>query len=255
MAATTRSPSFVLIHSTGHGAAGWDRLVHALAERGSSAHAVELPNDPELRSSDFAELVRRDVGAATPPIVLAHSGSGPLLPAAARALDARHQVWLAAWVPDPDASFVEDVNAHIDAAFDPAWLGVDPIEDDAVATTFLYHDCDEATLEWALSTRRLFVPRAVYDERISLASEIPSTYIVASRDRTIRPDWQRRMAHERLRVAPIEIPTGHCPNVSRPERLAEILLEVAANVTYGGRGRDRDTPGSDLSTRASRPTT
>jgi len=205
--------------------------VQALAERGSAAHAVELPNDPALGSAAFAELIRRDVGAVAAPIVLAHSGSGPLLPAAARVLDATHQVWLAAWVPDPDASFVEDVDAHIEAAFDPGWIGKDPIEDEAVAATFLYHDCDEATLEWALSTRRLFVPSAVYDERIPLAPEIPSTYIVATNDRTIRPDWQRRMAHERLHVEPIEIPTGHCPNVSRPERLAEMLLEVGGGET------------------------
>jgi pimeloyl-ACP methyl ester carboxylesterase len=134
-------------------------------------------------------------------------------------------------VPDADTSFIEDVDAHIEAAFNPDWIGKDPIEDDAAAATFLYHDCDEATLEWALSTRREFVPRAVYDERISLASEIPSTYIVAGKDRTIRPDWQRTMARERLKVEPIEIPTGHCPNLSRPERLAEILLEVASRVS------------------------
>lgn len=225
------SRPFVLIHSTGQGAAGWDRLVQALAKRGSTAHAVELPNDPELRSAEFAELIRRDVGGVPEPIVLAHSGSGPLLPAAARVLDARHQVWLAAWVPDGDASFVEDVDAHIEAAFNPDWIGKDPIEDDAVAATFLYHDCDGATLEWALSTRRAFVPRAVYEERISPAPEIPSTYVVAGKDRTIRPDWHRRMAHERLSVEPIEIPTGHCPNVSRSEQLAEILLEVSSRVS------------------------
>ena len=230
MATIPGSQSFVLIHSTGQGAAGWDRLGQALAERGSTAQAIELPNDPELRPADFAELIRRDVGVVKAPIVLAHSGSGPLLPAVARLLGATHQVWLAAWVPDPGASFVEDVDAHIEEAFDPDWIGKDPIEDDAVAATFLYHDCDEATLQWALSTRREFVPRAVYDERISLASEIPSTYIVAGKDRTIRPDWQRRMAHERLHVEPIGIPTGHCPNVSQPERLAEILLEVTALV-------------------------
>jgi hypothetical protein len=28
--------------------------------------------------------------------------------------------------------------------------------------------------------------------------DIPSTYIVASQDRTIRPDWQRPLARERL---------------------------------------------------------
>jgi pimeloyl-ACP methyl ester carboxylesterase len=218
---------FVLIHSTGQGAAGWDRLVPALAKRGSTGHAVELPSAPDLAAADYAGLIRRQVAAIAAPIVLAHSGAGPLLPAAARTLDARHQVWLAAWVPDPDASFAEDFEAHADAAFNPDWIGKDPIEDDSVAAAFLYHDCDDATLEWALSTRRLFLPRAVHKERVSLAPEIPSTYIVATGDRTIQPDWRRRMARERLRVEPIEIPSGHCPNVSQPDRLAEILVEVA----------------------------
>jgi pimeloyl-ACP methyl ester carboxylesterase len=217
----------VLIHSTGQGAIGWERVVHALTERGQTARAVDLPSDPDLLAANYAELIRRQVGAITSPIVLAHSGAGPLLPATARELKACRQVWLAAWVPDPEASFVQDTGLYLQAAFNPDWIGKDPTTDDAVATAFLYHDCDDATLEWALSTRRLFLPRGVYGERLLLAPEIPSTYIVAAYDRTIRPEWQRRMARERLAVEPIEMPTGHCPNVSQPERLAEILVGVA----------------------------
>jgi pimeloyl-ACP methyl ester carboxylesterase len=213
----------VLIHSTGQGAAGWERVVHALTERGQAAHAVELPSDPDLRAAEYAELIRRQVGAVAAPIVLAHSGAGPLLPATARALQACRQVWLAAWVPDPHASFVEDTSRHREAAFNPDWIGKDPATDDAVAARFLYHDGDEATLEWALSTRRLFLPLGVYGERLGLAPEIPSTYIVAANDRTIRPEWQRRMARDRLGVEPVELPTGHCPNVSQPDRLAGLL--------------------------------
>jgi pimeloyl-ACP methyl ester carboxylesterase len=217
---------FVLIHSTGQGAAGWDRVVRALADRGHTAHAVELPDDPDLAAADHAELMSQQVGDVPAPVVLAHSGSGPLLPAAARTLAARRQVWLAAWVPSDQATFAEEVGEHAEAAFNPEWIGKDPTDDDDVAAAFVYHDCDEPTLAWALSTRRAFVPRAVYHERIELAREIPSTYIVASEDRTIRPEWQRRMARERLGVEPIEIETGHCPNVSQPDRLAAILAGV-----------------------------
>jgi hypothetical protein len=35
------------------------------------------------------------------------------------------------------------------------------------------------------------------------------------------------MARERLGVEPIELPSGHCPNVSRPDQLAEILVDIA----------------------------
>jgi hypothetical protein len=134
-----------------------------------------------------ADVVGQQVGTIPAPIALAHSGSGPLLPAAARALGARHQVWLAAWVPHREASFLEEVEAHAEEAFNPDWVGKDPLEDDAVAAHFVYHDCDQRTLEWALSTRRRFVPVGAYRERVALASEIPSAYIVAIEDRTIPP--------------------------------------------------------------------
>jgi hypothetical protein len=96
-----------------------------------------IPSKPELLAADYAEIIRQQVGRLATPIVLAHSGSGPLLPAAARALDARRQVWLAAWVPDPEASFTEELDAHAQDAFNPQWIGKDPIGDDAVAATFL----------------------------------------------------------------------------------------------------------------------
>jgi len=202
--------------------------MRALEQRGHRARAVDLPTDePELSTDDYAEIIHRQVGGSGNPVVVAHSGSGVLLPAAARALDARHLVWLAAWVPDPGASFSEEVARYAEKAFNPDWIGKDPTTDAAVAARFLYHDCDQKTLEWALTTRRLFLPVAVFNERISLNDELPSTYIVATDDRTIRPDWQRRMARERLGIEPIEISAGHCPNVSQPGLLAELLLGAA----------------------------
>jgi pimeloyl-ACP methyl ester carboxylesterase len=123
-------------------------------------------------------------------------------------------------------AFSEEIAQHAESAFNPDWIGKDPTTDATVATSFLYHDCDQQTLQWALTTRRLFLPLAALSEHISLNSETPSTYIVATDDRTIRPDWQRRMARERLRVEPIEIPSGHCPNVSQPDLLADLLLDA-----------------------------
>jgi pimeloyl-ACP methyl ester carboxylesterase len=219
---------FVLIHSTGQSAKGWDRLAHELERLGARAHAVDLPNDrPELRAGDYARVLADRFGDLDKPVVLAHSGSGPLLPAAATALGARQQVWLAAWVPHPSLSFVADVRAHKDEAFAPDWIGQDPTVDDEAAIHFVYHDCDQEAQVWALTTRRPFYPEAVYDEPVALEPAIPSTYILALEDRTIRPEWQRKMALERLGVEPIELPGGHCPNVSRPALLAEILARFA----------------------------
>jgi pimeloyl-ACP methyl ester carboxylesterase len=220
----------VLIHSTGQSARGWDRLIAELDLLGSRAHAVDLPNDrPELLARDYASFLADRFSDLDEPILLAHSGSGPLLPAAATALGARRQVWLAAWVPHPSLSFFADARAHREKAFAPGWIGRDPTVDDEAAIRFVYHDCDAQTQAWALTTRRPFIPEAVYNETIALEPTVPSTYILAREDRTIRPEWQRTMALERLGIEATEIPGGHCPNVSRPTQLAKILA-----------GRDRN---------------
>ena len=218
---------FVLIHSTGQSAAGWDRLIGELEARGARGHAVDLPNDrPGLKARDYARILSDHFGGLEAPVVVAHSGSGPLLAAAATALGARRQVWLAAWVPHPSLSFDDDVRANRDEAFNPDWIGRDPTVDDETAIHFVYHDCDPATQSWALTTRRPFFPAAVYAESTTLEPAIPSTYVLALEDRTIRPEWQRTMALTRLGVAPVELPGGHCPNVSRPARLAEVLTQL-----------------------------
>jgi pimeloyl-ACP methyl ester carboxylesterase len=42
----------------------------------------------------------------------------------------------------------------------------------------------------------------------------------------ITPAWQRKAARDLLGVEPVELPSGHCPHVSRPEALADVLKQV-----------------------------
>ena len=225
---------FVLLHGTTQSPLGWERVVVALRQRGHAAHAVDLPTDaPGLLAEDYARVIRGQVpGEVVAPIVVAHSGSGLLLPATARVLAARHQVWLAAVVPDPRGgrSLLDEVRADPTAIFNPEWLGQNPVEDPVLATYFLFHDCDLATLRWALTTRRLFNPQAAYQEvpRPEAWPAIPTACVVATEDRTIRPDWLRRVARERLGVQPLEVPGGHCPHVSRPDLVADLLDHAAS---------------------------
>ena len=214
---------FVLIHSTGQSAAGWDRLIGELDARGARGHAVDLPNDrPELRAQDYANLLADRFSGLDRPVVLAHSGSGPLLPAAAATLGAQRQVWLAAWVPHSPVTVMDDMRMHKEEAFNLDWIGQDPTVDDAVAIHFVYHDCDSETQAWALTTRRPFFPEAVYDEAIALEPSIPSTYIVALEDRTIRPHWQRRMALERLGLQSLDVVPKHVGSSGPPWRLSAV---------------------------------
>ena len=92
-----------------------------------------------------------------------------------------------------------------------------------LAAYFLFHDCDLESLQWALTTLRLFAPAALYADPVALAAHNPSAYVVATRDRTLRPQWCRRAAIERLGAEVVEIDAGHCPHVSRPAEFASLL--------------------------------
>jgi hypothetical protein len=60
-----------------------------------------------------------------------------------------------------------------------------------------------------------------YDEITPLNrwSEVSSTYVLGTKDRIISQDWARDAVPRRLGVAPLEVPTGHCPQNSQPALL------------------------------------
>jgi hypothetical protein len=53
--------------------------------------------------------------------------------------------------------------------------------------------------------------------------DLPSTFVLPREDRTLRAEWMRRAATERLGVTPVEVDGGHCPHTSRPEVVANVL--------------------------------
>jgi len=219
------------VHGTTQSPAGWGRLARVLSAGGHDVTAIDLPVDrPDWTVADYAREAAAQAGApAGRRVVAAHSGAGMLLPAIAAATRASAMVWLAAYVPDFSGgrSMAEDVTANRDVMFHPDWLGVDPTGDPQLALRFLFHDCDSRTRDWALGTLRLFNPGpAVYQHKPApLPSAITSSVIVPASDRTLRPDWMRQAARQRLGVEPVDVDAGHCPHVSQPEAVAAILAE------------------------------
>lgn len=220
---------YLLIHGTTQSPDGWRRLVEVLWSRGHRAVTLDLPVDqPAFGVPEYTALAAAQVdGELADPVVVAHSASGMLLPAIADALGARHLVWLAAVVPDwiGGRSFLQQVETDEREIFHPDWaaLTTPPTVDPVLATHFLFHDCDLARLRWALTTLRLFYPQAVYWEPPAGRPTVPSTYVLPTADRTLTPEWMRTVARRRLGTEPVEIDAGHCPHVSRPVEVADLL--------------------------------
>ncbi|GHG46967.1 hypothetical protein GCM10017567_81710 [Amycolatopsis bullii] len=207
----------VLVHGTTQSPAGWALLERELA--GHRTFPVDLLGGD---GPDFPGLVRRQVPHPRRPVVVAHSGAGVLLPAIGAALDAARLVWVGAYIPDfaGGGSLADEALTIIH----PEWAGVDPTRDPAVADHFLFHDCDDETRAWAHGTLRLFHPPSLPTRRAGPAPSIPSTVVVPTADRTLRPEWMARAARDRLGVEPVLIDAGHCPHVSRPAELARLIV-------------------------------
>lgn len=223
----------VLVHGTTQSPCGWQRLVEALHARGHRAHLVDLPCDqPDLAGSDYAAVAQRQTGGqlSGSPVVVGHSGAGVVLPEIGAALGARHLVWLAAAVPDFEGgtSLRDAITSAGPSMFNDEWLTLrePPTTDLLAATYFLFHDCTFDSLRWAVSTLRLFYPDTAYREGPSVAPSVPSTFVLPTQDRTLRPEWMRSVARRQLQIEPVEIDAGHCPHVSRPESLAEIIMSL-----------------------------
>jgi Alpha/beta hydrolase family len=224
---------FCLIHGGAHGPEGWTLLAGELEQRGHRVLSAALPlNEPDASATRYAAAIAEQVNArddkSARTILLAHSVSGLFLPLAAELCLPAHMVFLAALVPRPGVSMKEQFRAD-PSMFSPAWVGANPREDE-VALRFLFHDCPQTRLAWALSTRAFFYPRRAMEEPCPLETwpTVPASYIACSDDRTISPAWQRRAAREYLRIEPVEFSGGHCPQACRPDALAAVLDEICS---------------------------
>jgi pimeloyl-ACP methyl ester carboxylesterase len=221
----------VLVHGTTQGSAGFARLAAALRRRGHRPLTVDVPGGLGAGSVEYADLLAaRLPDDLDRPVVAAHSAGGLLLPALAARLDAAHQVWLAAVVPDfaGGRSFLTELRADPGAVVDPEWIGVDPTRDPAAAAHFLFHDADPATLREALTTVALCDLSSVYAEAPPLdPAARPSTYALPTGDRTLRPSWMAAAARERLGVEPVELPGGHNNHVAHAEEVAATIAAAA----------------------------
>jgi hypothetical protein len=220
----------VLVHGTTQTAAGFRELVAALERDGHRPVAVDVPGAAASTSTEYAELLAERLPDLDRPIVVAHSAAGLLLPALAKRLDARHQVWLAAAVADyaDGRSFLDEVREAPTDVMQSDWLGVDPTSDPVLATHFLFHDADLARLREGLETLALCDLSAVYAEVPPLdPTSVPSTYVLPDADRTLQHRWMVRVSRDRLGVEPTIVPGGHNCYAADPERIAAVITDAS----------------------------
>jgi len=196
--------SFSLVHGAWGGGWCWDLLRAELEGRGHIVHTPDLPCE------DVAAGVE-EYAAAVPAadVVVGHSLGGFTIPY----VEARTHVfvcallggtgWTGVFVPGFGGGRRSDE------------LGRSYYPDPAVAAAEHQYPPKLAHLASRLRRQAQFDADPVAVER--------PVYVVSARDAVIRPDWQRHLARDVLRVEPLELEAGHSPMLERPGELAVLL--------------------------------
>ena len=221
---------FCLVHGACLGAWCWERLIPHLEACGHEAIAMDLPlEDPEAGAVRYAEAVLQALKGVDDDVVLVgHSMSGLLIPLIATQRKVRKLVFLAGCIPKVGTSVTERLQGFEPDMFNPDCLNQDPSQDEAVAMKFLFHDCEPDVARWAVSKLRPQASRLIFSEVSPLPfwPDVESSYILCTDDQTLTPAWSRRAAREILGVNAMELPGRHCPQLSRPSHLADILIKT-----------------------------
>lgn len=214
-------------------ASSWDDIVPALERGGHDPHALTLPGvgrpadeSAEIGMADWVGAVVAQIDAEPDPVVVVgHSGGGNVAwGAAEQRPDRVSRVVFVDSVPPPPGGAISEF-ATVDGVVPfPGW---DFFDDEDVA------DLDEATrARTAPQTRS--VPARVPTDGIALADaarfSVPVTILSGGMDeaafRAAIAEWGA-YGEEFGRIADAEVVrlgTGHWPQFSAPERLADALL-------------------------------
>jgi pimeloyl-ACP methyl ester carboxylesterase len=247
---------FVLIHGGFHGAWCWSRVVPELERLGHEGVAIDLPGHGERkdeeRTFDGRLAVTRSV-MQEGDVLVGHSGGGFDITMAADAAPdlVSHVIYLAAAFPREGRTMSESLVQR-----DGAIESIDAVDEVTGMMQYLsfgengsmwfnaaegarqlfYHDCDDATVEWAFERLTPEAPGPDVDRPVTVPrfweADLPRSYIICSEDRA-QPRWLADLNSGRLGVEPLMIGGSHSPFLSRPSELAELFVHATTTKPIG----------------------
>ena len=209
--------TYVLIHGAASDSWYWHLLMPELLARGHDVVAPDLPcEDDSAGLIEYAETVVDAVGDRSGVVLVAQSFAGFTAPLACRRLPTKLLVMLNAMLPTPGESPGEWwVNT--------GWTGR-AMESEQDFMDVFFHDLPAELAGEALRRGKDQSGTPFEDPWPLAAWPNVSTKVLLSRgDRFFPPEFQRRVARDRLGVIPDEMDGGHLVALSRPHELADRL--------------------------------
>jgi pimeloyl-ACP methyl ester carboxylesterase len=218
----------VMIHGAWHGSWCWGKVVAPLEAANVPTVAVDLP----LTSlADDVAVTRAALDEVAGPVVLCgHSYGGVVVTEAGVHPRVRHLVYVCAFAIAEGRSAAAAVDDEVPGTGLEEALRFD--DDGRVsmdregARRAFYLDCAPEEADAALDLLR---PTALSclggTTTVAAWRTRPSTYAVCTEDRAVHPELQRLLA--RNCTTTVTWPASHSPFVSRPELVADLLVDLA----------------------------
>jgi pimeloyl-ACP methyl ester carboxylesterase len=204
-------PVLVLVPGAGGEAWYWHRLVPELTRRGLTAVPVDLPAGDDSAGLDaYVETV---LAAASPwrdVVVVAQSMGGFTGPLVCARRPVRALVLLNAMIPCPGETGTE-------------WWTATGHHSEGTWDELFFHDVPADVLAEAAVRGEPAQSHRPFED-----PDVPTVVLTGAEDRFFTPEFQRRVARERLGVDVGLIPGGHLAALSRPVELAERLASVVS---------------------------
>jgi pimeloyl-ACP methyl ester carboxylesterase len=209
--------TFVLIHGAGDVGWYWHLVAAELRERGHDVVAPDLPCDDDSAGlPEYADAVLDAIGDRPELVVVAQSFAGFTAPLVCDRAPVELLVLVAAMIPAPGEA-PRDWWAN--TGYEPEGGEGD---DDVIAT--FYHDVPPELASEALKRERAQSGTPAEEPwPLDAWPEVDTRVLLCRDDRLFPAEFMRRVARERLGIAPDEIDGGHCIALSRPKELAERL--------------------------------
>ena len=234
----------LLVHGAWHGAWCWEPVTALLADRHVRATTIDLPGHgadpgPFADLHGDADTVRSALDRFDEPVVLVgHSYGGVVITEAGVHPRVSHLVYIASFNLDEgesamSAAITESETASLDHSERPDVLSYVEVADDGTssidpsgARILFYEDCPDDVADWAVDRLGPHPMETLSQTpRVAAWRQRPSTYAVCNSDNIVHPDLQRILARRADHV--VEWPTGHSPFLSRPDLVADLLVDLA----------------------------
>jgi pimeloyl-ACP methyl ester carboxylesterase len=229
---TETKPSIVFCHGIWADGSSFSKVIPALQADGHQVIAAQYGLDS---FAGDVRTVKRTLGRVnSPAILVGHSYGGSIITAAGTDDRVAALVYIAALAPDADETSqsqqekypVTDVFSHIEVADGRIWMlpaGVECFAGDLSE--------QDKKVVWATH----FAPAAdLFTQKLDGVAwrSKPSSYVVATNDRTVQPELQRFLA-KRMGAATTEVASSHVPMLSHPDLVINVIRAAAKAVQEG----------------------